>query len=100
VLRLRHRFLINLNLCDTDATHRGVKPRKAKKKARPKLRLVSSASRARMTEGVWAVSLGALGIGSPADGANFRELPLQHHLALSCTATSISVPFAPFWASL
>jgi hypothetical protein len=74
VLRLRHRFLINLNLCDTDATHQGVKPSKAKK-ARPKLRLVSSASRARITENAWAVSLGALGIGSPADGANFGELP-------------------------
>jgi len=70
VLRLRHRFNKSQTLW-----HRrnlsGVKPRKAKK-ARLKLRLVSS-SRARMTEGSCAASLGAFGIGSPADGANFGE---------------------------
>jgi hypothetical protein len=40
---------MNLNLCGTEAIHRGVKPCKAKK-SRPKLRLVSSSSRARMAE--------------------------------------------------
>ena len=73
MLRLRHKFLINLKLCGTAAIHRGVKPRKAKK-ARPKLRLVSWSSRARMTEGAWAASSGVLGIVSPAHGANFLEL--------------------------
>jgi hypothetical protein len=78
VLRLRTVFLINLNNCNAEASLRGGRPRRAKK-VPSNLRSASSSS-------------GALGIGSPADGANLREVLTCERRRTLLPRTSVNKP--------